>query len=78
MGEFTAHLHKLKKLNVSKRRQLAMSRLALSLLLIASVAGFSASGFAADKLRVGFPSLATALSPTWVAAKKGFRTTNPN
>jgi len=27
---------------------------------------------AADKLRVGFPSLATALSPTWVAAKKGF------
>lgn len=72
MGEFTAHLHKLKKLNVSKRRQLTLSRLALSLLLIACVAGFSASGFAADKLRVGFPSLATALSPTWVAAKKGF------
>ena len=26
----------------------------------------------AEKLRVGFPSLATALSPTWVTAKKGF------
>ncbi|MGB7948952.1 MAG: ABC transporter substrate-binding protein, partial [Candidatus Binatia bacterium] len=42
-----------------------------------AVAGFifSASAseiLAADKLRVGFPSLATALSPTWVAAKKGF------
>jgi NitT/TauT family transport system substrate-binding protein len=27
---------------------------------------------AAEKLRVGFPSLATALSPSWVAVKKGF------
>jgi NitT/TauT family transport system substrate-binding protein len=27
---------------------------------------------AAEKLRVGFPSLATALSPTWVGVKKGF------
>ena len=26
---------------------------------------------AAEKLRVGFPSLATALSPSWVAIKKG-------
>lgn len=27
---------------------------------------------AAERLRVGFPSLATALSPTWVTSKKGF------
>lgn len=30
------------------------------------------SARAAEKLRVGFPSLATALSPSWVAVKKGF------
>jgi NitT/TauT family transport system substrate-binding protein len=29
-------------------------------------------GHAAEKLRVGFPSLATGLSPTWLAVKKGF------
>jgi ABC-type nitrate/sulfonate/bicarbonate transport system substrate-binding protein len=49
-----------------------MLRLILSLLVIAYLAGSSVSVSAADKLRVGFPSLATALSPTWVAAKKGF------
>ena len=49
-----------------------MVRVVFSLLLIACLAASSASVFAADKLRVGFPSLATALSPTWVAAKKGF------
>jgi ABC-type nitrate/sulfonate/bicarbonate transport system substrate-binding protein len=27
---------------------------------------------AAERIRVGFPSLATALSPTWVTSKKGF------
>jgi NitT/TauT family transport system substrate-binding protein len=42
------------------------------LCLLGCLAGFTASSFAADKLRVGIPSLATALSPTWVAAKKGF------
>ena len=49
-----------------------MLRLVYSLFLIACLAGSSISVFAADKLRVGFPSLATALSPTWVTAKKGF------
>ena len=49
-----------------------MMRLLISLLLIVCLTGSSVSVFAADKLRVGFPSLATALSPTWVAAKKGF------
>ena len=49
-----------------------MLRLVFSLILSACLAGSSVSVFAADKLRVGFPSLATALSPTWVAAKKGF------
>ena len=49
-----------------------MLRLIFSLLLTACLAGSSVSVFAADKLRVGFPSLATALSPTWVAARKGF------
>jgi NitT/TauT family transport system substrate-binding protein len=49
-----------------------MLRLVFSLILIACLAGSSVSVFAADKLRVGFPSLATALSPTWVAVKKGF------
>lgn len=38
----------------------------LTLLLTAT------SAHAAEKLRVGFPSLATALSPAWVAVKKGF------
>jgi NitT/TauT family transport system substrate-binding protein len=49
-----------------------MRRLALSLLVIISLAVSGEMASAADKLRVGFPSLATALSPTWVAAKKGF------
>jgi NitT/TauT family transport system substrate-binding protein len=49
-----------------------MLRLVLSLFLIGYLAGLCAIVSAADKLRVGFPSLATALSPTWVAAKKGF------
>ena len=49
-----------------------MLRLLISLLVIAYLAGSSVSVSAAGKLRVGFPSLATALSPTWVAAKKGF------
>ena len=49
-----------------------MLPLLISLLLIVCLAGSSVSVFAADKLRVGFPSLATALSPTWIAAKKGF------
>jgi NitT/TauT family transport system substrate-binding protein len=42
------------------------------LCLIGYIAGSSAIALATDRLRVGFPSLATALSPTWVAAKKGF------
>ena len=49
-----------------------MLRLLLLLLAIAYLAGSSVSVSAAERLRVGFPSLATALSPTWVAAKKGF------
>jgi len=49
-----------------------MRRLALSLLVILSFAVSAETASGADKLRVGFPSLATALSPTWVAAKKGF------
>jgi NitT/TauT family transport system substrate-binding protein len=49
-----------------------MLRLILSLFLIGCLTGLSTTVSAADKLRVGFPSLATALSPTWVAAKKGF------
>lgn len=49
-----------------------MLRLVLSLSLITCVAGSSVNVFAADRLRVGFPSLATGLSPAWVAAKKGF------
>ena len=32
------------------------------------------SARSAEKLRVGFPSLATALSPSWVAVRKGFWT----
>ncbi len=48
-----------------------MRRLAL-LLVILSLAVSADTASAADKLRVGFPSLATALSPTSVAAKKGF------
>jgi NitT/TauT family transport system substrate-binding protein len=49
-----------------------MRRLALSLLVILSLAVSADTASAGDKLRVGFPSLATALSPSWVAAKKGF------
>lgn len=49
-----------------------MLRRWLSLLLFVCLAGSAANAHAADKMRVGFPSLATALSPTWVAAKKGF------
>ena len=50
-----------------------MRRLLTSVFLLAFAIHFAAgSAFAADKLRVGFPSLATALSPPWVAAKKGF------
>jgi len=41
---------------------------ALGLLLLAAPPSLNA----ADKLRVGFPSLATALSPAWVAMKKEF------
>src|ERR671911_143965 len=49
-----------------------MRRILILLCLIGYIASSSAFVVAADKLRVGFPSLATALSPTWVAAKKGF------
>ena len=49
-----------------------MRRVALSLWVAVFFTGSVAAALAADKLRVGFPSLATALSPTWVAAKKGF------
>jgi ABC-type nitrate/sulfonate/bicarbonate transport system substrate-binding protein len=49
-----------------------MRRLLVLLLVFGYLGGSSESLHAADKLRVGFPSLATALSPTWVAAKKGF------
>jgi ABC-type nitrate/sulfonate/bicarbonate transport system substrate-binding protein len=50
-----------------------MRHILIPVLLIAVLVNVSADSLeAADKLRVGFPSLATALSPTWVAAKKGF------
>jgi NitT/TauT family transport system substrate-binding protein len=49
-----------------------MRRILILLSISSYVAGSFGSLYAADKLRVGFPSLATALSPTWVAAKKGF------
>jgi hypothetical protein len=49
-----------------------MRRLALSLLVILSLAVSADTASAGDKLRVGFPSLATALSPSWVAVKKAF------
>jgi ABC-type nitrate/sulfonate/bicarbonate transport system substrate-binding protein len=49
-----------------------MRRALFSICLIGYLAGSSAIVLGADRLRVGFPSLATALSPTWVAAKKGF------
>src|SRR6185312_2861537 len=49
-----------------------MRRILIVLCVIGYIAGSSAMVLGADKLRVGFPSLATALSPTWVAAKKGF------
>ena len=49
-----------------------MRRLLILLCLVGSITGSSTLALGADKLRVGFPSLATALSPTWVAAKKGF------
>lgn len=49
-----------------------MRRLWTLLCLVGTIAGLPAMGLSADKLRVGFPSLATALSPTWVAAKQGF------
>ena len=50
-----------------------MRRILISLFILAFVITTSVgSPYAADKLRVGIPSLATALSPTWVAAKKGF------
>ena len=40
----------------------------LSIVLICAATSLQA----AEKLHVGFPSLATALSPSWVAVKKGF------
>src|SRR3990170_500752 len=49
-----------------------MRRMLILLCLVGYLAGSSTLVLGADKLRVGFPSLATALSPTWVAAKKGF------
>jgi NitT/TauT family transport system substrate-binding protein len=42
--------------------------LALSVLLVLGVT----DTFAAEKLRAAFPSLATALSPSWITAEKGF------
>jgi len=49
------------------RRSLVKAVL-LSVVLICAATSLKA----ADKLRVGFPSLATALSPAWVAVKKNF------
>jgi ABC-type nitrate/sulfonate/bicarbonate transport system substrate-binding protein len=49
-----------------------MRRILIWLCVIGYIAGSSAMVLGADRLRVGFPSLATALSPTWVAAKRGF------
>jgi ABC-type nitrate/sulfonate/bicarbonate transport system substrate-binding protein len=40
-------------------------------MVLAGLLLFPASLAAAEKLRVGFPSLATALSPSWVAVKQG-------
>jgi NitT/TauT family transport system substrate-binding protein len=49
-----------------------MQRIIASLFIFGYVTVSSGLVHGADKLRVGIPSLATALSPTWVAAKKGF------
>jgi ABC-type nitrate/sulfonate/bicarbonate transport system substrate-binding protein len=49
-----------------------MRRILVLLFIVGYVAASSGLVHGADKLRVGIPSLATALSPTWVAAKKGF------
>jgi NitT/TauT family transport system substrate-binding protein len=45
-----------------------LALIALSLFLAGPVSNASA----AEKLRAAFPSLATALSPSWIAAEKGF------
>jgi NitT/TauT family transport system substrate-binding protein len=52
--------------------RIEMRRALVALTIAGLIFGLSHTARAADKLRVGFPSLATALSPTWVAAKKGF------
>lgn len=40
--------------------------------LIVFLVGSAPKGAAAERLRAAFPSLATALSPSWIAAEKGF------
>ena len=47
-------------------------RLTLLALILLLLVGSAAKAAAAEKLRSAFPSLATALSPSWIAAEKGF------
>ena len=49
-----------------------MRRIMVSLFIFGCISVSSGVLHGADKLRVGIPSLATALSPTWVATKKNF------
>jgi NitT/TauT family transport system substrate-binding protein len=47
-------------------------KLTLLALMLLFVIGGAAEAAAVEKLRAAFPSLATALSPSWIAAEKGF------
>lgn len=50
-----------------------MKRFIIGIFILSLFLDFSEiSVYGAEKLQVGFPSLATALSPAWVASKKGF------
>jgi NitT/TauT family transport system substrate-binding protein len=50
-----------------------MRRILISVFLLAfAIHSAAGSALTADRLRVGYPSLATALSPTWIASRHGF------
>ena len=58
---------------MSSRRQAQVTRLAFHAVILSLCLNlWQSTRLAAETVRVGFPSLATALSPTWVTAKKGF------